>query len=92
VYSDTDGRKREPFWVPLLTIAEVLAPKCEPDERHLVRCAAQCLLLERAYKLPVDLGVLEFRNRVVSFVMTDFARERTEAVLEEIRRLQADDN
>ena len=38
------------------------------------------------------LGVLEFRNRVASFVMTDFARKRTEAVLDEIRRLQSDDN
>jgi hypothetical protein len=92
VYAEVEGRERKPFCVPVLTIPEDLAPNREPDERHLVRGAAQCLLLERAYKLPVDLGVLEFRNRVVSFVMTDFARERTEAVLDEIRRLQADDN
>jgi CRISPR/Cas system-associated exonuclease Cas4 (RecB family) len=88
VYAETDGREREPFCIPLLAISEDLAPNREPDERHLVRGAAQCLLLERAYKLSVDLGVIEFRNRVVSFAMTNFAREWTEEVLDEIRRLQ----
>ncbi len=92
VYTEGGGREREPFCVPLLTIPEDLAPNREPDDHHLVRGAAQCLLLERAYKLPVDFGVLEFRNRLVSFVMTDFARERTEEVLDEIRRLQAHNN
>lgn len=92
VYAEADGGEQEPFCVPLLAIPEDLAPNREPDERHLVRGAAQCLLLERAYKLPVDLGVLQFRNRVVSFVMTDFARERTEEALDEIRRLQAHNN
>jgi hypothetical protein len=88
-----EGRPQEsPVCIPFLEIPEELPPNRDPDERHLVRAAAQCLLLEYAYDIPVDIGLLEFRNRAVSFVMTDFARERTEGVLEQIRRLQMHNN
>jgi len=60
----------------------------DPNERHLIRASAQCLLIESAYQTTVDVGLLQFSNRSVSFVMTGFARKRTRETLAEIRRLQ----
>jgi len=76
------------FCVPLLTLAEDLPSGADPNERHLIRAAAQCLLIESACQTPVDIGILRFRNRSVLFVMTEFTRERTRETLTEIRRLQ----
>ncbi len=60
----------EMFCVPLLTKAEELPCGKDPNERHLIRAAAQCLLIESACQTPVDIGVLRFRNRSVPFAMT----------------------
>ena len=76
------------FCVPLLTLAEDLPSGVDPNECHLIRAAAQCLLIESACQTPVDIGLLRFRNRSVPFAMTEFARERTRETLAEIRRLQ----
>ena len=76
------------FCVPLLTLAEDLPSGADPNECHLIRAAAQCLLIESACQTPVDIGLLRFRNRSVPFAMTEFARERTREILAEIRRLQ----
>ena len=89
LYSDTGEHGPEPFCVPLLTVAEVLPTSSDPNERHLIRASAQCLLIEGACQTTVDVGLLQFRNRSVSFVMTDFARKRTRETLAEIRRLQS---
>ena len=87
LYLDDSEHEPEPFCVPLLTLAEELPTGSDPNEHHLIRAAAQCLLIESACRTPVDTGVLRFRNRSVSFVMTDFARKRTREMLAEIRRL-----
>ena len=78
----------ETFCVPLLTLAEELPCGEDPKERHLIRAAAQCLLIESACQTPVDIGLLRFRNRSVPFAMTEYARKRTRETLAEIRRLQ----
>lgn len=78
----------EPFCVPVLTVGEDLPEESSPQERYLICAAAQCLLIESACQWPIDVGMVRFRNRDVSFLMTDFARERTEEILGEIRRLQ----
>jgi hypothetical protein len=62
IYSDEDW-PQDTLCVPLLAIPEELAPDRDPDERHLVRAAAQCLLLESAYDIPVDFGLLEFERQ-----------------------------
>lgn len=76
------------YCVPLLTLAEELPCGEDPNERHLIRAAAQCLLIESACQTPVDIGLLRFRNRSVPFAMTEFARQRTQETLAEIRRLR----
>ena len=89
LYPDAGEHGPEPFCVPLLTVAEELPTSSDPNERHLIRASAQCLLIESACQTTVDIGLLQFRNRSVSFVMTDFARKRTRETLAEIRRLQS---
>ena len=88
LYPDAGEHGPEPFCVPLLTLAEELPTGSDPNERHLIRASAQCLLIESACQTRVDIGLLRFRNRSVSFLMTDFARKRTRETLAEIRRLQ----
>jgi len=78
----------EAFCVPLLTLAEELPCGADPNEGHLIRAAAQCLLIESACQTTVDIGLLRFSNRSVPFAMTEYARERTRETLAEIRRLQ----
>jgi len=88
-YPDAREHGPEPFCVPHLTLAEEQPTSSDPNERHPIRASAQCLLIEGAYQTTVDLGLLQFRNRSVAFVMTRSARKRTRETLAEIRRLQS---
>ena len=88
IYSEDESRGEAPLCLPVLALPEDLLVGKDPEERHLLRCAAQCLLVESAYDTPIDVGILRYRNRAVSLLMTDFARRRTTEVIDEIRSLQ----
>lgn len=47
------------FWfLALVAVSEDLPVDSDPEERHLVRCAAQYLLVETAYDMPIAVGIL----------------------------------
>lgn len=57
----------------------------KPYDSHIMQLASYCLLLEKSQHKRPPYGLLKYRNRTFAIRYTDELRERTIALVEEIR-------